>query len=418
MERMYMGSFRKKIFVAAGYNTLFFGPGRPEFDPKKPMPGLEWYLQDAAQGVLAQMPHSDVDIDEGVIGSFMAAQFLKQGNLPGLLPFMIPNLKGKPCFAVEGACGTGGRAIGVGMRALLADVADSVFVCGFEIQNNMKALYGADLLAGAAYYAKERKSGHAFFFPGLFSDRAAAYGNKYGEELMRKGMAAWYAQCVVNARKYPKAQEYHNQTKDLFSLAMTPADPDKFVPIFNLYNCSKVSDGASGLMLFTEEGLKKFGIDKRDAAEIIGIGEAEGDLTQAPADLTALDITAIAAKKALASAGITLSEVGKLEIHDCFAITALLSLEAIGVAPPGGAAQMIIDGGISPTGTLPTNLSGGLTAFGHPTGATGVRQLVDLLAQLTGKAENYVPSTKPYAMMISMGGNDKTVTSLILKAAS
>ena len=410
-----MGSFRKKVYATAGYNTIFFGPGRKEFDPKKPMPTIETYLKEAASGVLAQLPHSE--IDEGVIGSFMAWQFIKQGNLPGFLPFMIPNLKGKPCFAVEGACGTGGRAIGLGIRSILADVADSVFVSGFEIQNNMKALYGADLLAGAAYYAKERKKGHAFFFPGLFSDRAEAYGKKYGEELMRKGMAAWYAMSIVNARKNPKAQEFHNQTEDLFSLAMTPPDGDKFVPALNLFNCSKVSDGASAIMLLSEKGLEQFGISKSDAIEIVAIGEAEGDLTLPPDELTEMNITGIAARKALAAAGISLADIGKLEIHDCFAITALLTLEAIGAAEAGKGANMIIDGLCGATGPMPTNLSGGLTAFGHPTGATGVRQLVDLHAQLTGKADNYVASTKPYGMMISMGGNDKTVSAIIAKPA-
>src|SRR5690349_1837346 len=107
MEQMFMGCFRKKIYAGCGYNTMFFGSGRKEYDPEKPMPELEWYLKDAAQGVISQIVQPNVDIDEGVIGSFMAAQFLKQGNLPGFLPFMVPSLKGKACFAVEGACGTG-----------------------------------------------------------------------------------------------------------------------------------------------------------------------------------------------------------------------------------------------------------------------------------------------------------------------
>jgi acetyl-CoA C-acetyltransferase len=65
------------------------------------------------------------------------------------------------------------------MRSVLADFADSVFVSAFEVQNTMKAVYGADVLAGAAYYNKERKKGGAFFFPELFSDRAGAYFEKY-----------------------------------------------------------------------------------------------------------------------------------------------------------------------------------------------------------------------------------------------
>lgn len=405
--------FRKKIYVAAGYNTLFFGPGRPEFDPTKPMPGFESYLKEAAKGVCDQV--SSVKFDEGVIGSFMAAGFLKQANLPGFLPFMVPELAGKPCTAVEGACGTGGRAIAVAMRSVLSDLSQTVFVSGFEVQNCVKSVYGADLLAGAGYYNKERKSGQAHFFPGVFSERAGAYYDAYGKELTRKAMATWYKQSIENARKNPKAQEYHNKTEDLLGLALTPPDPNVFVPHLNLYDCSKVSDGASALLILSEEGLKACGIAKENCLEIVGLGEAEGDITSSPGSMTELGTTKTAVGKALAMTGLSMADIGWLEIHDCFSITALLTLEALGLAEEGKAASYILDGKTQSSGSLPTNLSGGLMGFGHPTGGSGVRQLVDLWLQLTGKAENQVHSNKSYGMMVSMGGNDKTVTCIIVK---
>ena len=75
-------------------------------------------------------------------------------------------------------------------------------------------------------------------------------------------------------------------------------------------------------------------------------------------------------------------------------------------------------GNANSEGKLPTNLSGGLGGFGHPTGATGVRQAVDLLHQFTGKASNQIKMRTPYGMMISMGGNDKTVTCIVVKKAN
>lgn len=410
-----MKKLRKKIYAAAGYNTVFFGSGRKEFDPSKPMPGFETYLKETAAGTCAQV--DAVDFDEGVIGSFMPARFIKQGNLPGFLPFMVPSLLGKPCTGVEGACGTGGRAIATGVRGVLSDLADVVFVAGFEVQNTMKAVYGADVLAGAAYYNKERKEGHAFFFPGIFSQRAGAYYDKYGYEIARKGMARWYEQSILNARKNPKAQEYHNTVKDLLALGMTPPDPQRFVPCLNSYDCSKVSDGASSLLILSEEGLVRCGITKSDVIEIVGMGDAEGDITRAPDDLTVLATTQLAVRKALEQAGITKDDIAVLEIHDCFSITALLAVEAIGFADKGKGAQFILDGHTWVDGKVPTNLSGGLSGFGHPTGASGVRQMVDLLHQLTGKAANPVNIKKPYGMMISMGGNDKTVTCFIVKVS-
>lgn len=409
-----MGKFRKKLYAAGGYNTIFFGSGRKEFDPSKPMPGFETYLKEAADGTCRQI--NPTVIDEGVIGSFMAGRFIKQANLPGFLPSIVPSLQNKPCTGVEGACGTGGRAIATAMRGVLSDMADVVFVVGFEIQNIVKAVYGADILAGAAYYNKERKKGGAFFFPNLFSDRAGAYYQQYGQEIAREAMASWYEQSILNARKNPKAQEYSNQTSDLFALGMTPPNPQQFVPYLNLYDCSKVSDGAASLVIVSEEGLRKCGLTPKDAVEIIGIGEAEDNITEPPRDQTVLSTTQQAVKKALEMAGITRDQIGVLELHDCFSITALLALEAIGFAEKGKSPQFILDQKTRPEGLVPTNLSGGLGGFGHPTGATGVRQMNDLLFQLTGKADNQVKTKSPYGMMISMGGNDKTVTCLIVKA--
>ncbi|MGA8163953.1 MAG: 3-ketoacyl-CoA thiolase [Waddliaceae bacterium] len=409
-----MKKLRKKVYAAAGYTTVFMGSGRKEFDPKKPMRPYEEYLQETAKGTCEQIEHPL--FDEGVIGSFMSGRFLKQANLPGFLPYMVPSLLGKPCTGVEGACGTGGRAIATAVNAILSDLADSVFVAGFEMQNTMKAVYGADVLAGASYYAKERKGGYAHFFPGVFAERAGGYYEKYGEEDTRRAMAAWYEQCIVNARNNPKAQEYPNTARDLFALAMAPPNSETFVPHLNLYNCSKVSDGASSLLVLSEEGLKKCGISREDTVEIAAIAGAEGDITLKPQDLTVLSTTEIAVKKALEQGGLTKEDLGVLELHDCFSITAILALEAIGFADRGKGSAMILDHKTRIDGILPINLSGGLGGFGHPTGATGVRQMVDLFQQLTKKAANQGKFRTPYGMMISMGGNDKTVTCIIVKA--
>lgn len=408
-----MKHFRKKVYAAAGYNTTFMGSGRKEFDPAKPLRPFDEYLKEAAAGTCAQV--KSPNFDEGIIGSFMSGRFIKQANLPGFLPFMVPALAGKPCTAVEGACGTGGRAIAMAVRGILSDLADTVFVVGFEMQNAVKAVYGADILAGAAYYQRERKEGCAFFFPGIFAMRAGAYFKAFGESVARPAMAKWYEQSILNARKNPKAQEYQNTSKDLLTLGMSPPDPKKFIPYLNQYDCSKVSDGASSLVIASAEGLKKCGINIEDAIEILGIGEAEADITLPPEDLTVLSTTALAAKKAFEMAGITKEQLGLLELHDCFTITALLAFEALGYAKHGQGSAFILEGTTAPDGLIPTNLSGGLGGFGHPTGATGVRQLVDLIQQLTGKAANQITPKDVFGMMISMGGNDKTVTSVVVK---
>lgn len=405
-----MQSFRKKVYAAAGYNTVFFGPGRSDFDPTKPMRPYEEYLQETAKGTLDQLQNKE--IDEGVLGSFMPARFLKQAHLPAFLPFMVPSLLGKPCIGVEGACGTGGRAVATAVRSVLSDLADTVFVSGFEMQNTMKSVYGADVLAGAGYYSKERKNGLAHYFPGVFAERAGAYYQQFGEGDARKAMAKWYEHAILSARKNPKAQEFENTSKDLYQLGLTKPNPEKFIPYLNYFDCSKVSDGASSIIIASEEGLKKLGIPLSEAIEIIGMGDAEGDITQSPKELTIMDTTQIAAKKALEQSKVNLDQIALLEVHDCFTISGMLSLEAIGFAGHGKAPAFILDGGLS---KVQVNLSGGLGGFGHPTGATGVRQMVDMLHQFTGKAANPGQLKTPYGMTVNMGGNDKTVTSFVVK---
>ena len=414
-----MKKLRRRIFIGAGYNTMCFGSGRKEFHPKKPMPTFETYLREAAQGCLAQIPNPD--FDEGVISNFMAGRFLKQGNLPGFLPMAVPGLKGKPCVRVEGACGSGGLALAAAAKSLLAETAETVFVMGFEVQNLVKAVYVADILAGAGYFNGERKQGHAFFFPGTFSDRAGAYCAQYGAESARRGMAKWFELSILNARRNPKAQEHHNAAADLMALGMTLPDGRKFVPNLNLYDCSKVSDGASALVMASEEGLKRLGLKPEEMIELTGFGGSEGDITERPADPTFLGNTAQAAQVALGMAGVGRDGIGVLELHDCFSITGLLALESIGFAAPGKAASFVLDGHTAPEGALPTNLSGGLGGFGHPVGATGVRQMVDLFEQLGGKAPNPAKSGRPgkeHGMMVSMGGNDMTVTALVVRKAA
>ncbi len=414
-----MNKMNQPVYLAAGFNTIFLGSGRKEFHPKKPRPGIGQYITEAGKGTLAQI--NDLQqIDEGVISNFMAARFNRQGNLAAFFPAIDPALLYKPCSRVEGACGSGGLGIYTAMKSILAGVADAVLTIGVEVQNSVKAVYGADFLAGAGYYEGERKAGHAHFFPEKFSARAGASFRKYGEEPVRTAMARWYEQAVRNARRNPKAQEYHNTTEDLFATGMTPPNPKVFVEHLNVFDCSKVTDGASAVIVASRDGLKKLGLTPADAIELVGYGVAVDDLTRAPAELTRLSTTQNAVHKAFEMSGLKPEDIGILELHDCFTITALLALEAAGFVKEGEASAFVSEGKTHHDGPLPTNVSGGLIGFGHPTGGTGVRQAVDLWQQLAGKADDLqvkINSERPYGMMINMGGNDKTVAVFIFRQA-
>jgi len=409
---------RRKIYMVGGYNTTSMGTGRKEFNPKVERPGLEYYIKEAGQGTLKQIGGAK-NVDEGVIANFMAARFNYQGNLAGFIPYIDEGLTYKPCTRVEGACGSGALGLMSGIRSVLAETADVVLVIGTEVQNTVKAVYCADILAGAGWF-KERKEGHAYFFPGKFSDRAGHYYEKFGKEKTRKAMAKWYVNAIENARLCPTAQEYHNTTKDLESIGMMEPNPRSFVDNLNVFDCSKVSDGASAIAIVSEEGLKRCGIDKKDAIEVIGFGQAQNDITKPPKDLTKLDTTIAAVKKAFEMANVTKEQIATVECHDCFTITGILAVEAIGFAEHGKGTDFILEGNTSRTGKVPFNTTGGLIGWGHPTGATGVHQAVTILEQLTGKAGNAqinIPAARPYGLTVNMGGDDKTLVSIVYKKA-
>ena len=122
--------------------------------------------------------------------------------------------------------------------------------------------------------------------------------------------------------------------------------------------------------------------------------------------------------QALEMAGISVDQVGVFEVHDCFTMTGLLSVEALGLAGHGGAAEYVISGATRRDGKTPINPTGGLIGWGHPTGGSGVRMSVDLLKQLTGTAGDSqleLNSDRPYGLMISRGGNDKTVVTCVVR---
>lgn len=410
---------RKKIYMTAGANTISMGTGRKEFNPRKERPGLEHYISEAGKGVLAQITGPQ-NIDEVYIGNFAAERFNKQGHTGGFAGMIDPVLEFKPSMRVEGACGSGGLAVVSAIRSILAETSEVSLALGFEVQNTVKAIYGADILATAGW-AKKRKAGHAYFFPGQFSDRAGVYYEKYGKDYARKGMGRWFRNAIENARLDPTAQEYHNTVPDLeTAYQQAPPNGKYFVDHLNFYDCSKVSDGASSIIVASEEGLNKLGINKKDAVEVIGFAQLTRNITNDPPNPVEMTTIAKTAALALKNAGITIEQVGTAEVHDCFSIAGILAVEALGLAAPGKGAAFVADGNTARDGVLPMNTTGGLIGWGHPTGGTGVHQAVTIWQQLTGKAgpaQIKMNAERPYGLSINMGGDDVTVVAIVYKRA-
>jgi acetyl-CoA acetyltransferase len=179
-------------------------------------------------------------------------------------------------------------------------------------------------------------------------------------------------------------------------------------PFLKVSDCSQVSDGGSAVVLVSEAGLRKAGKKPSDAVEVVAYGHATGPI-EGPSDILDMDVTRTAAKEAYESAGVGPGDIQVAEVHDCFAIAQLLAAEALGFASRGGAKKLIDEGTMWLGGKLPVNTGGGLVAFGHPVGATGVKQVVEISRQLLGRCGDYQVKGSPrLGLAQNMGGDDRT----------
>ena len=148
---------------------------------------------------------------------------------------------------------------------------------------------------------------------------------------------------------------------------------------------------------------------------MVALGHAVGNLYE-DADPLQLATTAAAARQAYAAAGIGPDDADICEVHDCFTITELMMMEALGFAEPGQSAKMVAAGETAIDGRLPINTGGGLIGFGHPVGATGVKQLLEIHRQFKGQCGDYqVPGEPQIGLCANMGGDDKTAVVTVLR---
>ncbi len=414
----------RKAYVIGGHITSFIGKGSPDFIwkghadfGKRENASIEELITTSVRGALEATGTSAELVEKAWIGNFVGELFSSQGHLGAALVGAHPGLRGKPVMRVEGACASGGLAFASAVESIQAGT-DITLVAGVEVQTTASARTGGDYLARAAHYKRQR-SIDEFTFPALFASRVKAYREAYGlseEDLGRVSVKAY-----ANANKNPLA---HMKAVKM-SLAQAAKASEKnpaflsnpeLQPYMKVSDCSQVSDGGAALILVSEAGLAKLGKSVHDAIEVRGLGVATGDL-YVDGDPLRMEITELAAKKAYAQAGIDARRVGVAEVHDCFTLTELLMYEALGFARPGEAIELIKEGRTDIEGDVATNTGGGLVGFGHPVGATGVKQILEIWRQMKGRCGDYqIPSAPEIGLTANMGGNDKTAVVTVLAA--
>jgi acetyl-CoA C-acetyltransferase len=210
--------------------------------------------------------------------------------------------------------------------------------------------------------------------PAFFGLHATGYMHKY--RATREDIALVSVKNHYNGKRYPHAHYRFECSVDDVLKAPFISYP------LGLYDCCPVTDGAAALFVCRSDLAKQF---TEKPVYVLGSGLATETFFRG-GDLASFPATQYAAEQAYQMAGVSPDEIDVAEIHDCFSITELISYEDLGFAKPGQAAQLLREKKVELAGEKPINPSGGLLAKGHPIGATGVAQLVELFQQLRGEA--------------------------------
>lgn len=407
---------RRKVYVVGGDLTTFIGKFHPDFiwkkHPdfgKKENPNIEGHLVAAIQGAFEKTGVDPEMIDKGYVGNFAGGLFAHQGHLGSMAVRADEKLTGKPFMRTEGACASGGLAAVSGVDAIQAG-SDVVLVAGAEVQTTVSAREGAAHLATAAHWETERELDD-FTFPAMFARRNKLYKEKYG--VTEDDLAYVVTKAYSNANKNPYAHMRAVEIDHDHAAAPNDRNPQflrnpDLKEHLKVSDCSQVSDGGAAIILASEEGLKKLGKKPEDCIELLAYGHATGPLGKVD-DYTSLDTTKKAIKEAYEDAGIEASDIDVAEVHDCFHITEVLMYEALGFAEAGKGAELAREGVTAIDGEHPVNTGGGLIAFGHPVGATGVKQILEIYRQMKGQCGDYqIPEIPQVGFTANMGGDDRT----------
>lgn len=360
--------------------------------------------QEAAQEALKNSHLTIKEIDALFVANMLAGKLDNQVHLGPLIAEKL-NFSG-PSFRIEAACASGGLAIREAILSLLSGEYQKVLVLGVEKMTDYSTTQISEALMSAA---SEEEKLAGFTFPSLFALIANAYLKKY--KVSERKLAAVSVKNHYHAQFNQKAHFPFKITLNQVLQSPAVAEPLK------LLDCSPISDGAAAVILSNNqssdpgsESYLRSGI-----VSIIASAQATDTLNLSQrGDLTQLSSVKKAAQKAYQMAKIKPQEIDLAEVHDCFTIAEILALEALGFYPKGQGAQAAAKKETYLQGKLPINTSGGLKACGHPVGATGVKQIVEITHQLKGKAGQRQVKKAQIGLTENIGGTGGTAVVHIL----
>ena len=308
-----------------------------------------------------------------------------------------------PGLTIESACGSGSIMFREAYANVAAGFYDCILGLGVEKITHTGTIQSTTLFSYCSDFFYE--GGNGASFPGLFASIARSYMAKYkaSEEDLARVAVKNHENGILN----PKAHVRKKITIDDVLKSPVVASPLK------LYDCCPFSDGASAIILCSEDFAKKSG---RPFIEVIGSGRgASPAAVQGRDDITTIPSTVAAANQAYKMAGITAKDIDFAEVHDCFTIAELIDIEDLGFFKKGAGANAVREGATSRDGEIPINPSGGLKSKGHPIGATGIGQVVEVFEQLTGKAEQRTVRDAEVALTHNFGATGASAAVHIFK---
>lgn len=361
----------------------------------------------AGEAIFAAMIDAGRESADGLfVGNMLSGSLNKQENLGTLISDWV-GLRQAEAIKVEAACGSGGSAFRAGLIAVASGDLDSAIVAGVEKMTDTKPAETTAALATAADADWEAAQGLSFVAINALVMRR--YLHEYGWK--HTDFAPFSITAHANAANNPNARLPFAITEAEYCKARMVAEP------INLLDASPIGDGAAAVFLIPYDELTaNTTADGDPVVTIHGSASATDSLAvHDRKEPTWLSAAALSSQKAYSQAGVSPEEIDVFELHDAFSIMSALSLEACGFAERGQGPRLGLDGEIFRSGRIPIATMGGLKARGHPVGATGVYQIVEVVQQLRGLAgANQIEGAR-IGMAQNIGGSGATIVTHILR---
>jgi acetyl-CoA C-acetyltransferase len=343
------------------------------------------------EAALKALDDAGVDhIDSMYVGSMTPGLFVGQEHVGALMADYLGSAP-VPAIRIESACCSGGMAFRMGFFEIASGHSDIIMVGGVE-----KMTDGADVTYALATAAdQEYEVYQGVTFPGLYAMIARAHMHQYGTT--RKQLAMVSVKNHRNGSMNPNAQFSSQVTVDQVINATMVADP------LTVLDSSPVSDGAACVILASAELAKKL---NKPLVKVLGTGAATDTLAlHAREEIATLSAVKHSARSAYEMAKVTPRDINVAEVHDCFSIAEICIIEELGFVEKGKGGPFTEQGRTALEGPIPVNPSGGLKSKGHPVGATGVAQVVEIVEQLRGAAGKRQVKNARIGLTQNMGGS-------------